>query len=123
MSPSPKSAYDFSNDVSGRLFCWLIDSGKIDLSALMAKAKKEDADNGKLPKRLAKAIEEAVQENPGWVAASRAAKPAQSGAAEQSSRAPAYSVFFRPDPPKKIQYKEVAKALLKFAGDVPSETL
>jgi len=34
-------------------------------------------------------------------------------------KAPAYNVWFRPSPSKKIKFKEVARSLLVFTGRLP----
>jgi hypothetical protein len=44
-------------------------------------------------------------------------KPAEDAAARL--KAPAYNIWFRPSPSKKIKFKEVARALLVFTGRLP----
>jgi hypothetical protein len=118
MSESPsggKSPYKFENDLSGRLFVWCIESGRIDLAALMDGLGQEVAEQDHPVARLAKLLEQAVARYPNWAAeSSRASSPAPA-----ARKAPAYSIWFRPSPSKKIRFKEVAEALLIFTGHMP----
>ncbi len=113
-SPGPK--YSFENDVSGRLFCWLIESGQVDFQAMIEQAAQDEADPQSWVKRLADALEARVGQS--WVPPPQAAvsNPAD-GAARP--KAPAYNIWFRPSPSKKIKFKEVARALLVFTGRIP----
>ncbi len=113
--PGGKSPYKFENDVSGRLFVWCIDSGQIDLAALVGGLGQEEAERENPVKRLAKVLEQAVEEHPNWAAESPPAS-CQGPEAVAPRRAPPYSIWFRPSPSKKIRFKEVAEALLIFAG-------
>jgi hypothetical protein len=121
MSESPsggKSPYKFENDLSGRLFVWCIESGRIDLAALVDHLGQEEPDQEKLVGRLATALEQTVAKYPNW--ASAGPRPSSPGPQPATQRkAPAYSIWFRPSPSKKIRFKEVAAALLVFAGRLP----
>jgi hypothetical protein len=114
-SPGPK--YSFENDVSGRLFCWLIESGQFDFQALIEQASQGCSDPQSLVERLADALKAKV--GPSWVPVPQ---PPMSNPAEGAGRpkAPVYSIWFRPSPSKKIKFKEVARALLVFAGRIPA---
>jgi hypothetical protein len=121
MSESPpggKSLYKFENDVSGRLFVWCIDSGQIDLAALVDGLGQEEAEQENPVKRIAKVLEHAVEEHPNWATEIPPASR-QGPEAVAQRRAPPYSIWFRPSPSKKIRFKEVAEALLIFAGRLP----
>ena len=113
-SPGPK--YSFENDISGRLFCWLIESGKVDFQAMIEQAAEGEADPQSWVKRLADALEAKV--GPSWTPASQ---PPVSNPAEDAAhpKAPAYNIWFRPSPSKKIKFKEVARALLVLTGRMP----
>jgi hypothetical protein len=111
-------AYSFENDVSGRLFCWLIESGKIEFGPMIEHAVRDDAGQDKAIKRLAKALEPAVLADPDWDA--EAQRIAAGWPAPKTwSKAPGYRLWFRPAPSKSIKFKEVARALLVFAGRLP----
>ena len=118
-APGPK--YYFENELSGRLFCWLIDSGKIDLAALMDAAFQEAADADKAVKRLAEALESAVGRNASWQAASQGPGLGPRPDPARPRKAPEYFIWFRPSPSKKIRFKEVARALLVFTGRIPPD--
>ncbi|MGA2064317.1 MAG: hypothetical protein ABSG86_05090 [Thermoguttaceae bacterium] len=115
-SPPAKSAYRFENDVTGRLFRWLIESGQVDWPALVDEARREEADPQEVVRRLAKALKRAVGEQGELAAERQQPPPGQGSAAGPRTVAPAYSIWFRPSPSKKIKFKEVAEALLVFAG-------
>ncbi len=114
-SPGPK--YSFENDVSGRLFCWLIESGQVDFEVLIEQAAAGGPDLQVWVERLADALKARVSQS--WVPPAQppAPKPAEEAAARP--KAPAYNIWFRPSPSKKIKFKEVASALLIFAGRIP----
>jgi hypothetical protein len=114
--PQPKPEYRFENDVSGRLFCWLIEAGKVDWRALMDEALREDATGQEVIPRFAKALKQAVGEQENLAPAARNPQPDQGPAPGPRPVAPAYSLWFRPSPSKKVKFKEVAEALLSFAG-------
>jgi hypothetical protein len=141
--PQPKPEYRFENDVSGRLFCWLIEAGKVDWRALMDEALREDAKGQEVIPRFAKALKQAVGEReekgdsphlperpatnvplvPGCAQMGTVPffrpqnpQPHQGPAASPRPVAPAYSIWFRPSPSKKVKFKEVAEALLTYAG-------
>ena len=116
--PGGKSPYKFENDVSGRLFVWCIESGQIDLAALVEGLGQEEAEQKNPVKRLALALEQAVGEHANW-ASERPPAPRQGAPAAAQRRAPPYSIWFRPSPSKKIRFKEVAEALLIFSGRLP----
>ena len=108
--------YSFENDVSGRLFCWLIDSGQIDFQSMIEQAAQGGPDPQSWVKRLADALDARVGQ--GWALVPRPPipKPAEDAA---RPKAPAYNIWFRPSPSKKIKFKEVARALLVFTGRIP----
>ena len=108
--------YWFENDLTGRLFRWLIESGTIDYTRLIEQALRDDADRGKTVKRLAKDLERVVGRSVEWAAKCRSAAQALSSNPEQPGKAPRYGLWFRPCPSKKIKFKEVAEALLVFTG-------
>jgi len=112
-SNGPK--YSFENDVSGRLFCWLIESGKIDFQAMIEQAIRGESDPQSWIKRFADALEAKVGGI--WTPPPSAPTPVEGAAARP--KAPAYNIWFRPSPSKKIKFKEVAGALLVFAGRMP----
>jgi hypothetical protein len=145
--PQPKPEYRFENDVSGRLFCWLIEAGKVDWRALMDEALREDAKGQEVIPRFAKALKQAVGEReekgdrvPSGCHLPRPTcgrcppatnVPSVPGCAQMGTVpffrpqgpapgprpvAPAYSIWFRPSPSKKVKFKKVAEALLAFAG-------
>ena len=116
--PGGKSPYKFENDVSGRLFVWCIESGQIDLAALVDGLGQEEAEQENPVKRLAMVLEEVVGEHPNW-ASERPPASSRGPKAAAESRAPPYTIWFRPSPSKKIRFKEVAEALLIFAGRLP----
>ena len=55
--------YSFENDVSGRLFCWLIESGQVDFQAMIERAVQGEPDPHSWVKRLADALEAKVGQN------------------------------------------------------------
>jgi hypothetical protein len=112
-SSAPK--YSFENDLSGRLFCWLIESGQVDYEAMIEQAMEGESDPALWAKRLADALKEMVGAS--WTPPSLGANPAANPA--PGRKAPAYSIWFRPSPSKKIKFKEVASALLTFTGRLP----
>jgi hypothetical protein len=115
-SPQPKPQYRFENDLSGRMFCWLIEAGRIDWRGLMEEVLREQAGGAEAVERLAKALKHAVGE-PGKLAAAGWQPQFQRGPGPAAQPlAPAYSIWFRPSPSKKVKFKEVAEALLTFAG-------
>ena len=117
-SPGPK--YSFENDLSGRLFCWLIESGQVDYQGMIEQTAESDADPQPWVKRFAAALEAKVGAD--WRPAPPAAsKPAD---AAPATKAPAYNIWFRPSPSKKIKFKEVANALLVYTGRIspPAES-
>ncbi|MGA2620274.1 MAG: hypothetical protein ABSF26_21865 [Thermoguttaceae bacterium] len=109
--------YSFENDVSGRLFCWLIESGQVDFQAMIEQAAQGQADPQSWVKRLADALKARVGQSWALLPPPPACQPA--GAAVPRPKAPAYTIWFRPSPSKKIKFKEVARALLVFTGRVP----
>ncbi len=114
--PNPK--YSFENEVTGRLFCWLIESGQIDYQAMLEKVVQGESDPQSWVKRLAHALEDKVGgQNWALVPPPPILKPAADAAVRP--KAPAYNIWFRPGPSKKIKFKEVARALLVFTGRVP----
>ena len=111
--------YWFENDLTGRLFCWLIESGKIDYTALIEQALRDDADQGKAVKRLAKDLDWAVSRSVEWAANCRSPGRSERPDPNRPKKAPGYGLWFRPCPSKKIKFKEVAEALLVFTGRLP----
>jgi hypothetical protein len=111
--PGPK--YSFENDVSGRLFCWLIESGQVNYQTMIEQAARDERDPQAWVKRLADSLEATVGRS--WAPASQPSKSAEDAAARR--KAPVYSIWFRPSPSKKIKFKEVARALLVFTGQIP----
>ena len=115
--------YSFENDVSGRLFCWLIESGQVDFQAMIEQAAPGEPDPDAWVKRLANALDARVGQS--WALAPQpaVAKPAEDAGDHEymvpGPKAPAYSIWFRPSPSKKIKFKEVARALLVFTGRIP----
>jgi hypothetical protein len=113
--------YSFENDVSGRLFCWLIESGQVDFQTMIEQAAGPDPQSW--VERLADAIKAKV--GPNWVPPPPpfVSKPAENAADHEymvpGPKAPAYNVWFRPSPSKKIKFKEVARSLLVFTGRLP----
>ena len=120
-SPGPK--YAFENDISGRLFCWLIESGQVDFQAMIEQAAGGEPDPPSWVERLADALKAKI--GPGWVPVpqSPTSKPAEDAANHgymvPGPQAPPYHIWFRPSPSKKIKFKEVARALLVFTGRIP----
>ena len=114
-SPGPK--YSFENDVSGRLFCWLIESGQVDFQAMIEQAAQGEPDPQSWVKRFADALEAKVGQS--WAMAPQPSVPKSAEDAAVHSKAPAYNIWFRPSPSKKIKFKEVARALLVFTGRIP----
>ena len=112
-SPGPK--YSFENDVSGRLFCWLIESGQVNYQTMIEQAARGEHDPQAWVKRLADALEAKVGQS--WAPAPQPSKSVDDNTARP--KAPAYSIWFRPSPSKKIKFKEVARALLVFTGQIP----
>jgi hypothetical protein len=122
MLPSDDPAgprYSFENDVSGRLFCWLIESGRVDVPSMIEQVAQGEPDPQSWVKRLADALEAQVGQRWALVPQHPVPKPAE-GAAPRP-KAPAYNIWFRPSPSKKIKFKEVARALLVFTGRIPPE--
>ncbi|MGA2032727.1 MAG: hypothetical protein ABSG68_10750 [Thermoguttaceae bacterium] len=119
-TPAAKSPYKFENDASGRLFCWCIESGAVDLSALIDGAFRDGGDSGEVIKRLASVLELAVAQHPDWAA--EGPSPQSAALPGTPRKAPPYSIWFRPSPSKKVKFKEVAKSLLIFAGRIPAES-
>jgi hypothetical protein len=116
--PGGKSPYKFENDLSGRLFVWCIESGRIDLAALVERLGQEESEQDKPAAQLAKVLEQTVAKYPNW--ASETPRASSQGPQPAAGRkAPPYSVWFRPSPSKKIRFKEVAEALLIFTGRLP----
>jgi hypothetical protein len=114
--PQPKPEYRFENDVSGRMFCWLIEAGQLDWRALMDEALREDPKGEEVIPRFADALKRAVGGQDAVARLGPRPPPGQGPAAESRPLAPAYSIWFRPSPSKKIKFKEVAEALLTYAG-------
>jgi hypothetical protein len=116
-SPSPK--YSFENDVSGRLFCWLIESGYVDIQAMIAQAAHGDPepDPPSWVKRFADALEARFGQD--WALLPPLPPRRTIEDAAPRPKAPAYNIWFRPSPSKKIKFKEVARALLVFTGRIP----
>ena len=108
--------YSFENDVSGRLFCWLIESGRVDFPSMIEQATQGEPDPQLWVKRLADALEAKVGQDWALVPQQPTRKPAEDAAA--CPKAPAYNIWFRPSPSKKIKFKEVARALLVFTGRI-----
>jgi hypothetical protein len=114
-SPGPK--YSFENDVSGRLFCWLIESGQVDFQAMIEQAAQGEPDPQSWVKRFADSLEAKVGQS--WAMAPQPSAPKPAEDAAVRPKAPAYNIWFRPSPSKKIKFKEVARALLVFTGRIP----
>jgi hypothetical protein len=117
--PPAKAKYFFENDVSGRLFCWLIESGEIDYGPFIDDAFREGDDEEAVVKRLAKSLKHAVKACAVWTAQSSGPQPASAAQGDRAGKAPSYSLWFRPSPSTKIKFKEVARALLVFHGRLP----
>jgi hypothetical protein len=109
--------YSFENDISGRLFGWLIESGRVDFQAMIDETAQGEPDPQSWVKRLADVLEAKVGQS--WTPAPPppTSKPAEDTATRP--KAPAYNIWFRPSPSKKIKFKEVARALLVFTGRIP----
>ena len=122
-SPYPRNRnYSFENDDSGRLFCWLIESGAVDVDGLINRAmEKQGEGQEKVVKRLAKALEKAMETHPYWVSQVPTTGTAEGYEPHSGRRSPGYAVWFRPDPSEKIRFKEIAAALLRFTGRGPQE--
>ena len=114
-SPGPK--YSFENDVSGRLFCWLIESGQVDFQAIIEQAAQGESDPQSWVERLADALKAKIGQS--WALAPQPPVPKPAEGAAAGPKAPAYGLWFRPSPSKKIKFKEVARALLVFTGRIP----
>ena len=130
-SPGPK--YSFENDVSGRLFCWLIESGEVDFEAIIGQTAEGEPETESWVERLADALKAKV--GPSWVPVPQppAFNPAENAATHHPQadplreyparvprpKAPPYNIWFRPSPSKKIKFKEVARSLLVFTGRIP----
>ncbi len=71
--------YSFENDVSGRLFCWLIESGQVDFQALVEQAAQGQPDPQSWVKRLADALKAKVGQS--WAPPPPAPQPAEDAAA------------------------------------------
>jgi hypothetical protein len=112
-SPGPK--YSFENDLSGRLFCWLIESGQVHFQPMIERAVQGDPEPQAWVKRFADALEAKVGRS--WTPPPPVPGPGEDAAARP--KAPPYNIWFRPSPSKKIKFKEVARALLVFMGRVP----
>jgi hypothetical protein len=109
--------YSFENDISGQLFCWLIESGQVDLPPMIEQAIQDEPDANGWVKRVAEALKVKIGRN--WAPAPLPATESPAGNTPPSPKAPAYTIWFRPSPSKKIKFKEVARALLTFAGRLP----
>ncbi len=110
-------SYSFENDASGRLFCWLIESGQVDFQALIEQTVQGDSDTEAWVERLADALKAKVGAN--WVPLPQPIMSKPAADASPGPKAPAYHIWFRPSPSKKIKFKEVARGLLVFAGRIP----
>ena len=75
----------------------------------------------KVVKRLAKALEKAMETHPYWVSQVPTTGTAEGYEPHSGRRSPGYAVWFRPDPSEKIRFKEIAAALLRFTGRGPQE--
>ena len=120
MTPSDRpavAAYSFENDVSGRLFCWLIESGRVDFQSMIDEAAQGEAEPRSWVKRLAHSLEAKVGQD--WALVPQYAMHKQGEEAATGPKAPPYSIWFRPSPSKSIKFKEVARALLVFTGRIP----
>lgn len=95
--PGGKSPYKFENDVSGRLFVWCIESGQIDLAALVEGLGQEEAEQKNPVKRLALALEQAVGEHANW-ASERPPAPRQGTRRLPSAGHPLIRSGFAPAP-------------------------
>ncbi|MGO9114655.1 MAG: hypothetical protein ACLP9L_36020 [Thermoguttaceae bacterium] len=114
---SPRPKYSFENDVSGRLFCWLIESGQVDFQAMIEQTAQGGPDPQSWVKQLADALDAKVGQN--WTPAPQPPTPTPTDDAAARPKAPPYNIWFRPSPSKKIKFKEVAHALLIFTGRIP----
>jgi len=114
-APGPK--YSFENDVSGRLFCWLIESGQVDFQAMIEQTAQGGPDPQPWVEQLADALKAKVGQS--WEPEPQATTSKLAEGAAPRPKAPAYNIWFRPSPSKKIKFKEVARALLVFAGRIP----
>ncbi len=79
---SPGHKYSFENDVSGRLFCWLIESGRVDFQAMIEQTAQGQSDPQSWVERLADALKAKVGQS--WVPVPQtpAPKPAEDAAAQ-----------------------------------------
>ena len=109
--------YSFENDISGRLFGWLIESGRVDFQAMIDETAQGEPDPQSWVKRLADVLEAKVGQSWTPVPPPPASKPAEDTATRP--KAPAYNIWFRPSPSKKIKFKEVARGPLVFTGRRP----
>jgi len=114
---SALSRYSFENDVSGRLFCWLIESGQVDFRAMIEQTAQGEADPQAWVERLADVLKAKVGQS--WVPVPQPPVSQPTEAATPRPKAPTYNIWFRPSPSKKIKFKEVARALLVFTGRIP----
>jgi hypothetical protein len=116
-APGPK--YSFENDITGRLFCWLIESGQVDYPAMIEQAARgePEPEPDTWVKRLANALEDKIGQSWALIPHPPTPRPAEGAAARP--KAPPYTIWFRPSPSKKIKFKEVARSLLVFTGRIP----
>ena len=100
-APQPKPEYRFENDVSGRMFCRLIEAGEVDWRALMDEALREDPKGQEAIPRFAEALKRAVGGQDAVARLGPRPPPDQGTAAGPRPVAPAYSIWFGPAPPRK----------------------
>ena len=114
-SPGPK--YSFENHISGQLFCWLIESDQLDYQAMIDESAHGGTDPQSWTERLARALKAKIGQD--WQPQPRVSIPNPTDGTAPHPTAPAYNIWFRPSPSKKIKFKEVAHSLLILTGRIP----
>jgi hypothetical protein len=110
--------YSFENDLSGRIFCWIVESSRIDTTAMIENALEKAPSQKKAVKRLASTLKEAFECHPEWLSACHEPRPATP---PSGRKAPPYRLWFRPSASEKPRFKKTAHALLGFEGRLPPD--
>jgi hypothetical protein len=113
--------YSFENDLSGRLFCWLIESGRVDYRLMIERTGEGNPDSESWAKRLAESLKASIGRD--WRPPPQPPGQISGDDTHLRPQAPAYTIWFRPSPSKKIKFKEVARGLLVFTCRIPETDL